>query len=325
MATTAEGATSAGDPGVRGLYHGAGRESPKGNPPPPAAAKCLAPWLCCAYYVPAKCVQRRGGEKGAPPPPPTPPPPRGRMRVGRGRKAPPPPHEGNAAGWGGRGRRVRDEPHDRARRGRAPCKPRRGDHRGCRRRIEGATKGAARQTPPPPSGGTGATPRACDARATEGKRQGPPPPHASAPPRVGVAGREGRAAAPPLQRRGHRGSARSVGRAKTRATRRAPHPSRRTSAVPRASAVPATCLRRRKGNQGAPPPRPHLPHPPRTEARATGRRRGGKRDDGSGRRTPPGDTAAGWGGKGTRRPCPRGARAVQAPRGGPPGVQPQEG
>ena len=257
---------------------------------------------------------------------------------------------------------MRDEPHDRARRGRAPCKPRRGDQRGCGRRIEGATKGAARQTPPP-CRGTGAAPRACDARATEGKRQAPPPPpHASAPPRVGDAGREGRTAAPPPedkaarwggsgervrdglhdrargkqapsrpQRGGHRGSERRVGRAMTGATRRAPHPGRRTSAVPRASAVPAMCLRRRKGSEGAPPPRPHLPHPPRKEARATGRRRGGKRDDGSGRRTPPRGHRGRVGrqrdesAERTTRPCPRGARAVQAPTGGPPGVQPQEG
>ena len=176
MATTAEGATAAGDPGVRGLYHGAGREGPKGNPPPPpAAAK-----LCCAYDMPATCVQWRGGEKGAPPPPNTTAPPR--ANAGRkGAKSAAPPPEDNAAGWGGRGRRVWDEPHDRARRGRAPCKPRRGDHRGCGRRIEGATEGAARQTPPPPCRGTRATPRACDAKATAGKRQGPPP-HMPPPP-----------------------------------------------------------------------------------------------------------------------------------------------
>ena len=265
-----------------------GGKAQRETSPPPAAAKCLAPGLCCAYDMPATCVQRRGGEKGASPPPTTTTPPRANAGREGAKSAPPPPPEDNAAGWGGRGRRVRDEPQDRARRGRAPCKPRRGDHRGCGRRIEGATEGAARLTPPPPCRGTKATPRAYDARATAGKRQSPPPPQACAPPRVGVAGREGRAAAPPLQRGGHRGRARSVERAKTRATRRASHPSRRTSAVPRASAVPATCLHRRKGNEGAPPPpRANLPHPPRTEARATGRWRGDKRDDGSGRRTPP--------------------------------------
>ena len=284
------------------------------------------------------------------------------MRVGRGRKGPTPPPEGNAAGWGGRGRRVRDEPHSRARRGRAPCKPRRGDHRGCGRRKAGATKGAARQPPPPPCRGTGAAPRACDARATEGKRQAPPPHHATAPPRVGDAGREGRTTAPPPedkaarwagsgervrdglhdraqekqapsrpQRGGHWGSERRVGRAMTWAARRAPHPSRRTSAVPRASAVPATCLRRRKGSEGAPPPAP-------TTHTHQGKRRG-QRGEGEGAR---GMTVAGGGppprrhrgrvgrqrdesAERTTRPCPRGACAVQAPTGGPPGVQPQEG
>ena len=271
--------------------------------------------LCLRHACDVRATE--GRRKGRPTPPHHHHPPEGECGKGGGEKRPPPP-EDNAAGWGGRGRRVRDEPQDRARRGRAPCKPRRGDHRGCGRRIEGATEGATRLTSPPPCRGTKATPRAYDARATAGKRQSPPPPpQASAPPRVGVAGREGRAAAPRLQRGGHRGRARSVERAKKRATRRASHPSRRTSAVPRASAVPATCLRRRKGNEGAPPPpRPHLPHPPRTEARATGRWRGDKRDDGSGRRTPPpGTPAAGWRDRGARRPCPRRAIAVQPQEG----------
>ena len=303
-----------------------GKAQRETSPPPPRQPSasprgCAVPTTC----LPATCVQRMGGEKGAPPPPTTTTPPRANAGREGAKSAPPPPPEDDAAGWGGRGRRVRDEPHDRARRGRAPCKPRRGDHRGCGRRIEGATEGAARLTPPPPCRGTKTTPRAYDARATAGKRQGPPPPQASAPPRVGVAGREGRAAAPPHQRGGHRGRARSVDRAKARATRRASHPSRRTSAVPRASAVPATCLRRRKGNEGAPPPpRPHLPHPPRTEARATGRWRGDKRDDGSERRTPPrghrggverqrGETTVPKGG--TRRASPHGGTAGGATAG----------
>ena len=134
--------------------------------------------------------------------------------------------------------------------------------------------------------------RACDMCATKGRRQGPPPPHTSAPPRVGDEGREGRTAAPPPEdkaarwggsrervrdgphdraRRKHapckpplggpRGSERRVGRATTGATRHAPHPSRGTSAAPRASAVPATCLRRRKDSEGAPPPPPRTPPP----------------------------------------------------------------
>ena len=188
----------------------------------------------------------------------------------------------------------------------------------------------------------------------ENDKAPPSPPHMPPPPpRVGVAGREGRTAAPPPEdkaarwggsgervrdglhdraqekqapnrphRGGHRGSARRVGRAMTGATRRAPHPSRRISAVPRASAVPATCLRRRKGSEGAPPPRPHLPHPPRKEARATGRRRGGKRDDGSGRRTPPPRTPR-QGGEAEGRECgtvhttvPKGSTRRASPNGG---------
>ena len=166
-----------------------------------------------------------------------------------------------------------------------------GDHRGCGRRIEGATEGAARQTPPPLQ--RDESHASCLRREGNGRKTTrPPPPHASAPPRVGVAGREGRAAPPPLQRGGHRGSARSVDRAKTRATRRASHPSRRTSAVPRASAVPATCLRRRKGNEGAPPP------PAPTSRTHQGQRRG-QRGEGEGTR---GMTVAGGG------PPPRGRR-----------------
>ena len=88
-----QGATAAGDPGVRSLNQGEGREGPKGNPPPPpAAAKCLTPCLCLACVVPATCVQRRGDDMGAPPPPPTPAPPRaGDAGRGGGAKSDPPP------------------------------------------------------------------------------------------------------------------------------------------------------------------------------------------------------------------------------------------
>ena len=93
-----QGATAAGDPGVRSLYHGEGREVPKENPPPPAAAKCLNPCLRRACVVPATCVQRRDNDKGAPPPH-TPPPPRGcARRVGGATtgdpRQPSPPAEG---------------------------------------------------------------------------------------------------------------------------------------------------------------------------------------------------------------------------------------
>ena len=87
--------------------------------------------------------------------------------------------------------------------------------------------------------------------------------------------------------------------------------------MPRASAVPATCLRRRKGNEGTPPPpRPHLPHPPRTEARATGRRRGDKRDDGSGRRIPPRGRRGGLGRQRDETTVPMGGTRRASPHGG---------
>ena len=97
-----QGATGAGDPGLRSLYHGKGRESPKEKPPPPAAAKCLTPCLRQACVVPATCVQRRDDDKGAPPPH-TPPPPRGCARrvggatTGDTQQAPPPPCRGTSA------------------------------------------------------------------------------------------------------------------------------------------------------------------------------------------------------------------------------------
>ena len=93
--------------------------------------------------------------------------------------------------------------------------------------------------------------------------------------------------------------------------------------------VPVPCLRRayaggRATRAHPPPPRPHLPHPPRTEVRATGRWRGDKRDDGSGRRTPPrgrrggverqrGETTVPKGG--TRRASPHGGTAGGATAG----------
>ena len=78
-----QGAKAAGDPGVRSLYHGEGREGPKEKTPNP----CLRP--ACA--VPATCVQRREDDMGAPPPPPhTPAPPRVGDAGRGGRKAAPP-------------------------------------------------------------------------------------------------------------------------------------------------------------------------------------------------------------------------------------------
>ena len=158
--------------------------------PPPAEGQ--VPRL-----VPAPCLRRacdvraaEGRRQGRPPPPHThtsaPPRVGGAGRAGR--KAPPPP-EDKAARWGGSGERVRDGPHDRARREHAPCKPQRGDHRGCERRVGRATTGATRHAPPPPQQRdrcrASCLRRACVVPATCVQRRGgdkappppPPPPH----------------------------------------------------------------------------------------------------------------------------------------------------
>ena len=97
-----------------------------------------------------------------------------------------PPPEDTAAGWGGSGTRVRDEPHDRAQREHAPCKPQRGDHRGCDRRKGRVTTGATRQAPPPPAEGQvpSLVPAPCLRRAYAIGRTArtPPPPLPSPPP-----------------------------------------------------------------------------------------------------------------------------------------------
>ena len=93
----------------------------------------------------------------------------------------PPPPEDTAAGWGGSGKRVRDEPHDRAQREHAPCKPQRGDHRGCDRRKGRVTTGATRQAPPPPTEGQvpRLVPAPCLRRAyARGRTARTPPPPA---------------------------------------------------------------------------------------------------------------------------------------------------
>ena len=96
--------------------------------------------------------------------------------------------------------------------------------RGCARRVGGATTGDTRQAPPPPAEGqvrrlvrAPCLRRACDVRATKGRRQGRPPPHThtSAPPRVGDAGRGGAKSAPPppprTNRQGGEAAARGCG------------------------------------------------------------------------------------------------------------------
>ena len=211
---------------------------------------------------------------------------------------------------------MRDEPHDRARRGRAPCKPRRGDHRGCGRRIEGATKGAARQTPPP-CRGTGATPRASDARATEGKRQAPPPPTCHHPPKGGGCRKGGAGSGPPSQAGGAPGGRTQRGQGEDKGDVACPTPQQEDKC--RATCQYRACdvLTPEEGQRGRPtPPRPHLPHPPRTEARATGRRRGGKRDDESVRRTPPRGHRGRVGRQRGETTVPKGNTRRASPRGG---------
>ena len=70
--------------------------------------------------------------------------------------------------------------HTTVQREHAPCKPQRGDHRGCDRRKGRVTTGATRQAPPL-SGGTSAAPRACAVLATclhyrADSEDAPPPP-----------------------------------------------------------------------------------------------------------------------------------------------------
>ena len=182
-----------------------------GSPPPPAEGQ--VPRL-----VPAPCLRRAcdvratKGRRQGPPPPHTSAPPRVGDAGRGGRKAPPPP-EDKAAGWGGSGQRVRDGPHDRARREHAPCKPQRRDHRGCERRVGRATTGATRDAPPPAEGQVPrlmpapCLRRACDMCATKGRRQAPPP-HTPPPPQGwGVkVGRGGQRPPPP------RGQSGKVGR-----------------------------------------------------------------------------------------------------------------
>ena len=115
------GATAAGDPGVRGLYRGEGREGPKGNPPPPPQQPSASPRDC---VVPTSCLRRacnEGETTRAPlPPPPTPAPPRaGNAGRGGGRKATAPPRttrQGGEAEVGGCGTNHTTVPEEGTRR-----------------------------------------------------------------------------------------------------------------------------------------------------------------------------------------------------------------
>ena len=156
-----------------------GRPQEKIPPQPPL------PHLVPSSCLPRACDMRatKGRRQGRPPPPHTSAPP-GVGDEGRGgRKADPP--EDKAAGWGGSGERVRDGPHDRARREHAPYKPQRGDHRSCERRVGRATTGATRQAPPPAEGQVPRlVPTPCSRRAYAGGQTArtPPPPPPSPPP-----------------------------------------------------------------------------------------------------------------------------------------------
>ena len=363
------GATAAGDPGVRGLYHGEGREGPKRNLPPPRSSQVPHPVLvsCLSHACDLRATKRR--RQGTPSPPHPPPPPRGRgKRVGGGEKRPPPPprttrQDGEAA-VGGCGTNHTNVPEEGTRR----ASPGGGTTEG----ASAGRKGRQREPRgmPPPCRGTGAAPRTRALLASslrhecnEGKTTSPPPPHTSAPPRVGEAGREGRTAAPPS--RGQSGKmGRQRGEGAGRTTRPCPREARAVQAP--AGGAPgeraqsgkgddggqaacptpqqkdkcrATCQRRacnvltpEEGRRGHPPP---LPTPNSHTHLGKGR---GQRGDGEGTW---GMTVAGSGppprghrGKVGRRwkesagrttqPCLKGARPVQAPTGGPPGVRPQE-
>ena len=92
---------------------------------------------------------------------------------------------------------MRDGPHDRAQREHAPCKPQRGDHRGCDRRVGRATTGATRQAPPPPA--EGQVPRLmpapcsrCACARGHAARKPPPPPTPARTQRGDMGGEEDR-------------------------------------------------------------------------------------------------------------------------------------
>ena len=154
-------------------------------PPPPCRGSGAAPRACAVL---ASCLQHACNEGKTTRPPPSPhtsAPQRVQEDGRKGRTAPPPPPEDKAARWGGSGERVWDGPHDRARRKHAPCKPQRGGHRGCERRVGRATTGATRQAPPPAGGQVPRlVPVPCLRRAYARGRtsRAPPPPTPSPPP-----------------------------------------------------------------------------------------------------------------------------------------------
>ena len=152
-----------------------GKWGPQREPPPPTAAATP-----CACVVLASCL-RHACYKGK------------TTRATRGTTVAgcrPPPPEDTAAGWGCSGKRVRDEPHDRAQRKHAPCKPQRGNHRGCDRRKGRVMTGATWQAAPPAQGQVlRLVPAPClrraYARGRTARTPPPPTPFSSTHPRKG--------------------------------------------------------------------------------------------------------------------------------------------
>ena len=159
---------------------------------------------------------------------------------------------------------------------------------------------------------------------TRGQRQEndkppPPPPHKPPPPQ-GWGLREGKGGQrPPLTSGGGTGGEHAAWTGQRQGPRGVPH-TPAGGQVP--CRVPVPCLRR--AYAGGRATRAHPPPLAPTSRTHQGQRRG-QRGEGEGTRgmtvasggPPPGDAAAGWRDRGARRPCPRGARAVQASTGGP--------
>ena len=64
-----QGATAAGDPGVRSLYHGEKREGPKEKPPPPRCSPVPHPVLASCLRRACDMRATKGRRQGPPPPP----------------------------------------------------------------------------------------------------------------------------------------------------------------------------------------------------------------------------------------------------------------
>ena len=201
---------------------------------------------------------------------------------------------------------------------------------GVRAKARRGDEGSREAYPPPPSRGTDAAPRACDKRATKGKRQAPPPPTCLRPPKGGGCRKGGADSGPPS-----RGQSGKIGRQRGEGAGRTTRPRPREASAEQAPAggAPGERTQSGKGDDGghAACPTPQQ----KDKCRATCQCRAcdvltpeeGRR----GRPPPPrghrGRVGRQWdeSAEQTTRPCPKGARAVQAPTGGPPGVQPQEG